>query len=160
MRVLRSPASASVNPRRLLRDLACDQSHACFEPRLEIARALHAFGEGLEGKDAAITAGAQRLDLGEVSQDVGFVDEHAMCVLQARQRQSALGDAGDMAKPGALGKERGLAGEVMVECVVHQKEHILAARRIDGVDRLAFRAQRGDNESQRLDEALQPVLDE
>src|SRR5580692_6965322 len=90
-----------------------DEAHAVLEPRPEVGRALNAFGKGLEGKDAAIAAGTQFLDLRQISQNVRFVDQHAMGIAQARERERAVRHARDMRKPGALRKKRPFAREMM-----------------------------------------------
>ena len=86
------------------------------------------------------------------------VDQHPVRRRACRRRDVRIDDAGDVDDAGPLREELGLAGEVVVEGVVHQPVDVAAAGLVDRGDRLPLGAQRRDREAERLDEADEPAL--
>src|SRR5471030_274535 len=115
--------------------------HARADRLFDIRQTMHAVGKRFERQIAAVTAGEQLLNLRRIAKDVALAHQHAMAVADAVQRRFGILDARDVHQPGQLREELLLTGQVMVEGVVNQPEHIQPANRLDRVHRRAFAPQ-------------------
>ena len=93
-------------------------------------------GEGLERDRAAIAAGAQRPQLRDVTDAIAGVNQDAMWIAHRRRGRGCVGHAGDVDEAGMPREHLRLAGDEVVERVVHETERARATDRFDGVDGL------------------------
>ena len=121
---------------------------------LGIAHAVDLGRERLDRDRARVAVPPERDDLLDVAEAVVFVDEDAVRVCDLLQSEAGVDHARDVDDAGPSGEERAAAGEVVVECVVHEPEDVAAPPTSSiSVERLCLVAERGrQRKAQRLDQ--------
>jgi hypothetical protein len=118
------------------------------------------FGKRLKRQETVIPALHQSLDLPDVSETIGLVDQYAVRVTHVCDGDGGISDTRDMNKARTLGKQLLLAGKVMMESVMHQFEGAASIYRIDPSDGFGFQSQGANLETKRLDKAREPPFAE